>query len=176
MQDNATAIISSRGNQAYILAATSIYDEWVRNNYDLQVWQNYLKMSTDDKHWAKEVIKRTKRRDDLTNSRFIHKMIHRLTTSIAEANAIISNLQIQLTTYWSQIASSGATSMTTTTNNNRIREPTDRLEKIILKYIQNCTQHVRQKAENRILLAKAEMEEYKALEVFEQLAGYSVQA
>ncbi|CAF4393205.1 unnamed protein product, partial [Rotaria magnacalcarata] len=155
--------ISSRGNQAYILAATSIYDEWVRNNYDLQVWQNYLKMSTDDKHWAKEIIKRTKKRDDLTNSRFIHKMIHRLTTSIAEANAIISNLQIQLTTYWSQIASSGATSTTTTANNNRTREPTDRLEKIILKYIQNCTQHVRQKAENRILLAKAEMQEYKAL-------------
>ncbi|CAF1622609.1 unnamed protein product [Rotaria magnacalcarata] len=60
--------------------------------------------------------------------------------------------------------------MTSTTNNNRTREPTDRLEKIILKYIQNCTQHVRQKAENRILLVKAEMEEYKALEVFEQLA------
>ncbi|CAF1440945.1 unnamed protein product [Rotaria magnacalcarata] len=60
--------------------------------------------------------------------------------------------------------------MTSTTNNNRTREPTDRLEKIILKYIQNCTQHVRQKAENRILLVKAEMEEYKALQVFEQLA------
>ncbi|CAF1380656.1 unnamed protein product [Rotaria magnacalcarata] len=67
MQDNATAIISSRGNQAYILAATSIYDEWVRNSYDQQVWQNYLKMSTDDKHWPKEVIKRTKKIDDLTN-------------------------------------------------------------------------------------------------------------
>ncbi|CAF5177426.1 unnamed protein product, partial [Rotaria magnacalcarata] len=47
MQDNATAIISSRENQAYILAATTIYDKWVRNNYDLQVWQNYLKVNTD---------------------------------------------------------------------------------------------------------------------------------
>ncbi|CAF4549944.1 unnamed protein product, partial [Rotaria magnacalcarata] len=54
MQDNATAIISSRENQAYILAATTIYDEWVRNNYDLQVWQNYLKVNTDGKHWSKE--------------------------------------------------------------------------------------------------------------------------
>ncbi|CAF1674023.1 unnamed protein product, partial [Rotaria magnacalcarata] len=68
-------------------------------------------------------------------------MINRLTTSIAEANAIISNLQIQLTTYWTQIAGSGVTSTTSTTNNNRTREPTDRLEKIILKYIQNITQH-----------------------------------
>ncbi|CAF2084749.1 unnamed protein product [Rotaria magnacalcarata] len=127
MKDNATAIISSRGNQAYILAATTIHDEWVRSNYDLQVWQNYLKMSTDDKHWPKEVIKRTKKRDELTNSRFIHNMINRLTTSIAEANAIISNLQTQLTTYWTQIAASGVISTTSTTNNNRTREPTDRL-------------------------------------------------
>ncbi|CAF1510814.1 unnamed protein product [Rotaria magnacalcarata] len=60
MQANAATIINSRGNQAYILATSTIYDEWVRNNYDLQVWQNYLKLGTDDKHWAKEVVKGTK--------------------------------------------------------------------------------------------------------------------
>ncbi|CAM4843246.1 unnamed protein product, partial [Rotaria magnacalcarata] len=69
MQDNASAIINSRGNQAYILASTTIYDDWIRNNYDLQVWENYLKMGTDDKHWAKEVIKGTKKRDDIINGR-----------------------------------------------------------------------------------------------------------
>ncbi|CAF4416054.1 unnamed protein product [Rotaria socialis] len=35
MQDNASTIISSCGNQAYILASTTIYDDWIRNNYDL---------------------------------------------------------------------------------------------------------------------------------------------
>ncbi|CAF2046105.1 unnamed protein product [Rotaria magnacalcarata] len=34
MQDNATVIASGRGNQAYILAAAPIYDEWIRNNYE----------------------------------------------------------------------------------------------------------------------------------------------
>ncbi|CAF4400521.1 unnamed protein product, partial [Rotaria magnacalcarata] len=34
---------SGRGNQAYLLATAPIYDDWVRNNYELQVWQTYLK-------------------------------------------------------------------------------------------------------------------------------------
>jgi len=173
MQDNASNIIGARGNQAYILAATSVYDEWFRNNYDLQVWQTYLKMGTQDKHWAKEVIQRTKKRDDLINSRFIQKKINQLTTNIVQANATISNLQVQLGTYCSQttpgtIASN--TSSTTNSNSNRIRDFIDRLEKSVLKYIQHCTQHVKIMSEKKIQLAKAQMEEYKALEDFEQIA------
>ncbi|CAF4678970.1 unnamed protein product, partial [Rotaria socialis] len=172
MQDNASAIINSRGNQAYILASTTIYDDWIRNNYDLQVWENYLKMGTDDKHWAKEVIKGTKKRDDIINGRFVKKKINRLTTNITQASANISNLQVQLTTYWTQTVTSAITSTTSaTTNSNRTRDPADRLEKFILKYIHNCTQHVKRMAENKILLARAEMEEYKALEHFEQIAS-----
>ncbi|CAF1548643.1 unnamed protein product, partial [Rotaria magnacalcarata] len=57
-------------------------------------------MATENKHWAKEVVQRTKRRDDTTNSRFIQKKINQLMTSIAQASANISDLQIQLATYW----------------------------------------------------------------------------
>ncbi|CAF3472441.1 unnamed protein product [Rotaria socialis] len=92
-------------------------------------------MGTDDKHWAKEVIKGTKKRDDIINSR-----------------ANISNLQIQLTTYWTQTITNGiisTTSAATTANSNRTREPAERLEKFILKYIQNRTQHVKRMAENK---------------------------
>ncbi|CAF1515941.1 unnamed protein product [Rotaria magnacalcarata] len=78
MQDNASAIINSRGNQAYILASTTIYDDWIRNNYDLQVWENYLKMGTDDKHWAKEVIKGTKKRDDIHQQQQIRIVLESL--------------------------------------------------------------------------------------------------
>jgi hypothetical protein len=53
---------------------------------------------------------------------------------------------------------------------NRIREPIDRLEKSVLKYIQHCTQHVKKMSENKIQLAKAQLEEYKALENFEHIA------
>ncbi|CAF4584334.1 unnamed protein product, partial [Rotaria magnacalcarata] len=91
---------SGRGNQAYLLATAPIYDEWIRNNYELQVWQAYSKMGTEHKHWAKEVVQRTKRRDDTTNSRFIQKKMNQLMASIAHASANISDLQIQLATYW----------------------------------------------------------------------------
>ncbi|CAF4990676.1 unnamed protein product [Rotaria sp. Silwood1] len=65
-----------------------------------RVWQTYLKMGTQDKDWAKEVIIRTKKRDDVTNSRFIKKKINRLTNNIVQASAMITNLQVQLSTYW----------------------------------------------------------------------------
>ncbi|CAF4459950.1 unnamed protein product [Rotaria socialis] len=50
------------------------------------------------RHWAKEVITRTKKRDSVINNRFIKKKINRLTNNIAQESATITNLQIQLTT------------------------------------------------------------------------------
>ena len=159
------------------LATSSIHDEWVRNNYELQVWQTYLKLGTENKHWTKEVVQRTKKRDDQTNIRFIKKKINRITMEIAQASATISDLQIQLGTYWSLTLAGTALTMpesTTatapTTTSNRPRDPIDRVEKCILNYIQLCTQHVKKAAENRIKLAKAQMDEFKALEDFEQVA------
>ncbi|CAF1526503.1 unnamed protein product, partial [Rotaria sordida] len=210
--------ISGRGNQAYVLPSTLIYDEWVRNNYELHVWQTYLKMGTEQKHWAKEIVRRTKRRDNVINTRFVQKKINRLITVIAEACATISELQIQLSTYWMQTISettnqrlaqitanlvarqlsvdrarqtttagnvgtdtddeldtgttgtAGAAPTTTATTKNYIRESVERIEKYILEYIYFCTQHVKKMAQTRIQLAKAQMEEYKALEDFEQIA------
>ncbi|CAF3636257.1 unnamed protein product [Rotaria socialis] len=204
--------ISGRGNQAYALASAPIYDEWVRNNYEVQVWQSYLKLATEKKHWAKEVIQRTKRRDNVINTRFIHKKINRLNTNISEANATISDLQTELSTYWMHTTSEVATqrlarqitdlvvrrlstnqtrqttvatdteddapaptaptiaTATTTAIKNHIREPVDRIEKYILDYIHFCTQHVKKMAQTRIQLAKAQMDEFKALEDFEQIA------
>ncbi|CAF1033611.1 unnamed protein product [Rotaria sordida] len=187
--------ISGRGNQAYTLATASLYDEWIRNNYELQIWQEYLKLGLENKFWAKEVIQRTKRRDDLINTRFVQKKIKRLTDEIATLSASISDLQIQLSTYWMHTTSEATTqkivhttaeltaNLVTTTNanipttattvsgiKNQTREPVDRLEKHILEYLHKCTQHVKKLAENRIQLAKAQKEEYKALEDFQQVA------
>ncbi|CAF4769095.1 unnamed protein product, partial [Rotaria sp. Silwood2] len=97
----AKPIVSQRANQAYLLATASIYDAWVRDNYELQLWQVYLKMGTEKKHWAKEVVRRTKQRDDITNTRFIQKKINRLIANIAKANATIIDFQLQLIDYWS---------------------------------------------------------------------------
>ncbi|CAM4824256.1 unnamed protein product [Rotaria magnacalcarata] len=131
-------------------------------------------MGIQDKHWAKEIITRTKKRDNVINSRFIKKKINRLTNNIAQASATITNLQVQLSTYWTQATAATINSTTTAiapaTNTNQIRDAVDRLEKIILKYIQHCTRHVKIKAENKIGLAQVQMEEYKALEDFKEIA------
>ncbi|CAF4340872.1 unnamed protein product, partial [Rotaria magnacalcarata] len=164
-------------------------------------------MATEHKHWAKEVVQRTKRRDDTTNSRFIQKKMNQLMASIAQASANISDLQIQLATYWEYNATEMAaqkqaqitaelttnliieiTGLTTTTTQVRSptlipntmtastitkvqnRDPVERLEKHILEYIHQSTLYVKKMAENRFQFAKAQMDEFKALEDFEQIA------
>ena len=97
LEDNSKSsksAISGRDNQAYMLATAPIYDQWVRDNYEMQVWQTYLKMNTEQKHWAREVVQRTKRQDDATNSRFVQKKINHFMDNIARASATISDLQI----------------------------------------------------------------------------------
>ncbi|CAF4234400.1 unnamed protein product, partial [Rotaria sp. Silwood2] len=215
---NSKNAISGRGNQAYLLASALSYDDWVRNNHELQVWQAYLKMGTEQKHWVKEVIRRTKQRDDLINIRFVQKKINRLTTDIARACATISELQMQLSTYWMQttcetenqrLAQKTANTVakklsvekarstvatgpvgtdkedelatetteivqpaaTTTTTKNHAPEPVERIEKYILDYIHFCTQHMKKLAQSRTRLAKVQMDEFKALEDFEQIAS-----
>ncbi|CAF3183115.1 unnamed protein product, partial [Rotaria sp. Silwood2] len=197
---SSTEILETSGNQAYLMASIPVYDEWIRANYDLQVWQTYLKMGTENKHWAKEIILRTKRRDDIVNSQFIKKKINQLSTVVAQANATISDLKVQLRTYWSQVpgyrkgkpTADNVAQTTTTTNTttpteitatattpkpiavpltvDKIRSKTEEIEKLILKYLQHCTQHVKKINETRIQLAKAQMDEFKALEEFEQIA------
>ncbi|CAF4184703.1 unnamed protein product, partial [Rotaria magnacalcarata] len=176
---NSKNSVSGRGNQVYTLAIAPIYDEWVRNNYELQV------------------------------CRFVQKKINRLMVSIAQASANISDLQIELTTYWiqnsidvtaqkqaqttaelttnliversglgttqtrSSIPTSTITTLASTTTKNIVRDAVDRIEKYILEYIHHCTQHVKKVAETRIQLAKSQMAEFKALEDFEQIATSS---
>ena len=171
MQDNHPLTVSGRGNQAYVLASAPYYDNWVRSNYELQIWQAYLKMGSENKHWAKEVVQRTKKRDDNVCGRFVQKKIHRLSADIAQASAIISDLQIQLSTYWNHTtAGTAAATVIGSTTTSRARDSVDRIERSILKYIQHCTQHVKKMAENKIQLVKVQLEEFKALEDFEQIA------
>ena len=59
-------------------------------------------MGTENKHWAKEVVQRTKKRDNNVNRRFVIKKINQLTTYIAQDCANISGLQIQVGDYWTQ--------------------------------------------------------------------------
>ncbi|CAF1365937.1 unnamed protein product, partial [Rotaria sordida] len=192
-------IIGKSGNHAYLMASIPIYDEWIRANYDIQVWENYLKMGTENKHWAKEIIQRTKKRDDIVNTQFVKKKINQLSAIVAQANATITDLKIQLHTYWSQILvykkgkekGRATTDDATQTDSNievnastpvtpkspavqlsidTIHNKVDELEKLIFQYLKHCTQHVKKMHETRIQVAKIQMDEFKALEDFEQIA------
>ncbi|CAF3917583.1 unnamed protein product [Rotaria sordida] len=198
-------IIGKSGNHAYLMASIPIYDEWIRANYDIQVWENYLKMGTENKHWAKEIIQRTKKRDDIVNTQFVKKKINQLSAIVAQANATITDLKIQLHTYWSQIPvykkgkekekekekGRATTDNATQTDSNievnastpvtpkspavqlsidTIHNKVDELEKLIFQYLKHCTQHVKKMHETRIQVAKIQMDEFKALEDFEQIA------
>ncbi|CAF4663397.1 unnamed protein product, partial [Rotaria socialis] len=189
-------IIDNSGNYAFVLASINIYDEWIRANYEVQVWQNYFKMATENKHWAKEIIQRTKQRDEIVNNRFIKNKINQLALIMAQSGASISDLKTQLRTYWSQVPSykgskaaidalAQGTPTTTTSSTtesttskitatslapDRVRDKVDQVEKVIYKYLYHCTEHVKMSIENRIRLAKAQLDEFKALEDF-QLAS-----
>ncbi|CAF4725656.1 unnamed protein product, partial [Rotaria sp. Silwood2] len=101
-------IVSQRANQAYLLATVSIYDAWVRDNYELQLWQAYIKMGTEKKHWAKEV------------------KINRLIANIAKANATIIDFQLQLIGYWSHANSDALAQRVVAliAENEKINQPT----------------------------------------------------
>ncbi|CAF1570234.1 unnamed protein product, partial [Rotaria sordida] len=51
-----------------------------------------------------------------------------------------------------------------------IHNKVDELEKLIFQYLKHCTQHVKKMHETRIQVAKIQMDEFKALEDFEQIA------
>ncbi|CAF3862959.1 unnamed protein product [Rotaria sp. Silwood1] len=96
----------------------------------------------------KKSLHAQEKRDDVTNSRFIKKNINRLTSNIAQASATITNLQVQLSTYWTQttagaINPSTATTSSSAANTGRIHNAVDQLETAILEYIQHFTQHVK---------------------------------
>ncbi|CAF1427510.1 unnamed protein product [Rotaria sordida] len=144
----------------------------------------------DYNHWAKEIIQRTKKCDDNENIRFVEKKINHLSFQILQARAAISKLQIQFSDYWTQISlrkkttkhpntraqttnETTTSSSTSTTTMPHMAFEIDQFEKLVADYIKDCIQHLKKICETRILLAKAQMERYKALEDFEQVSTTS---
>ncbi|CAF4307148.1 unnamed protein product, partial [Rotaria sordida] len=99
------------------------------------------------------------------------------TNTIAENVATIVCEKINNNKKSTTTTAAPATSPTTTplptaanTLKNQVREPIEKLEKYILKYVYTYTQHVKKMAETKVQLAKAQLDEFKALEEFEQIA------
>ncbi|CAF2091299.1 unnamed protein product [Rotaria magnacalcarata] len=62
-------------------------------------------MVIENKYWAKEIVQRTKKRDDIVNNRFNKNKINQLSLIVAQASASISDLKTQLRTYLPQVPS-----------------------------------------------------------------------
>ncbi|CAF1416344.1 unnamed protein product [Adineta ricciae] len=212
-------IIQSPGNQNYLMKAAPIYDEWLRTQYEYQVWENYLKLAQESKHWAKEIVNRTNNRKNTANNfQFINKKLSQFKTKIHQKAAEITSLQIELGNYWNYTAvkkrskqtkttmtnsnnpadmiilagapdinitpAITATTITATTNTTTapstsidnhtdpefLRNDIQKVDKLLINYIEENIQHIRNMAENRVKLAKLEMIEYKSFEDFKQIA------
>ncbi|CAF1461108.1 unnamed protein product [Rotaria sordida] len=174
------------GVENFLINSAPVYGEQIRAEYELQVWRNYLKLGKEYKHWAKEVVQRTKKRDDNINIRFVDKKSNQLSSTIHQTRATISRLEIEFGDYWTQIAQrknyvknvnttvQTSTDFNTTTSTStripRLAFDIDQFGKLISNYIEDCLKHVKKMCDRRILLAKAQMEEYKALEEFEKIS------
>ena len=212
---NKIDLIKSRGNQSYIIKAIPIYDEWMRTEYELKVYQKFLKLAEEHKHWAKEIVNRTKNRDDYnTNLRFTKKKIAQLQSKIVQKAAEITDLQTNLGTYWTYVPTNKknqnkqttttetATTMATTTNDNsspvvlpppstaaavattinndnntnpttnteHIRIRSNILEESLINYIEENIQHIKDIADNRVNIAKLELDEFNAFNNFKNIA------
>ncbi|CAF3147175.1 unnamed protein product [Rotaria sp. Silwood2] len=98
-------ILDSSGNQAYIFKSAHFYDELIRADYEKQLWNNYLKLGTIKNYWAKEVVRRTKTRDDVRNTSFVEKKIEQFDSIINKACTEISFLKTNLNNYWTKVRS-----------------------------------------------------------------------
>ncbi|CAF3173456.1 unnamed protein product [Rotaria sp. Silwood2] len=90
------------------------------------------------------------------------------TCSTVAPGPVGTDTEDELATGATEIAQPAAT---TTATKNYTRKPVERIEKYILEYIHFCTQHMKKLAQSRIQLAKVQMDEFKALEDFEQIAS-----
>ncbi|CAF1203313.1 unnamed protein product [Adineta steineri] len=140
------------GNHSFVIKATPVYDGRIRVDYELQVWKSYYKLATEHKHWAKEVVDRTKKRNEHVNLPFIEKKIDQACTKI-------NDIQIHLATYWLQIPTASAAvaaavaSINTTTNSNKNvsnRTRIKNIEKLLTDYIKENIQRIKKMSAIRL--------------------------
>ncbi|CAF4478876.1 unnamed protein product [Didymodactylos carnosus] len=67
----------------FVTVSAPIYDAWIRDNYEYQVVEKLLETGTKDKHWAHEIVKKSKSRDDNVNRQYCIDKISELQRAIS---------------------------------------------------------------------------------------------
>ncbi|CAF4403776.1 unnamed protein product, partial [Rotaria sordida] len=95
----------------------------------------------------------------------------RLFSKISSISFFIVSNSLLTTLQYNSNTTASASSATTAIP--RISFDIDQFGKLLSNYIEDCIQHLKKMCDRRILLAKARMEEYKALEDFEKVSTAS---
>ncbi|CAF1199245.1 unnamed protein product [Adineta ricciae] len=135
--------------------------------------RKYKKLNDDSNFWAKEIINRTRGRDNIEIKRFVDKKINYFQSKIDECIAIISNLQIEFSQFWTQIASrrkeSRIPTRGVTPSYSRPSFDFDKMDTTLTDYINQHTKHIVKNCKVRLEIANAQKEEYQALKNFETI-------
>ncbi|CAF4576342.1 unnamed protein product, partial [Didymodactylos carnosus] len=157
-----------------------IYDAWIRDNYEYQVVEKLLEIGTKDKHWAHEIVKKSKSRDDNVNRQYCIHKISELQRAISNHGNAVTKLQSELIAfvpYYNDVPGN--------TNNNgpvvthdeaaiqNARKPKIHLraaDNTIQEYLKIHTKKLAEICANRVQTAYAELKEFENLKTFEEKA------
>lgn len=185
---------ASDGTKQFLYESAATYDEWIRAEYELDIWYHYEKLSNEKNFWPQEIISRMKgRKDALQLKSFIQKKINYYESIMNKCEAAMIKTSMNYSEFFAQIAtrrkpvkrattvSQTATTVTTTANTATTATTTDsvstrlsfdieKIETAIADYIKNHLQYVKKNSLVRCEMADAECKEYEALQAFKTIA------
>ncbi|CAF1362111.1 unnamed protein product [Didymodactylos carnosus] len=163
---------TARHINRFATISAPVYDAWIRDNYEYQVVEKLLEIGMEDKHWAHEIVEKTKTRDDTVNNQYCIDKISQLQRAISNHGNAVTKLQSELIAFVPYYHDAPGTN-----NNNGtvaahdLVAQTARKPKLHIRAADNITQkylkiHTKKFAEicaNRVNTAFAELKEFKPI-------------
>ena len=140
----------------YAKGTVEMYDTWVYNEYETQVWRHFSDLGRKKNHWAKEIVDITHTREAARNMQLCEEKIARATAACFEANSLITRKRTECL--------SGLGTQVATVVEKRVHD-------MILDYIKDATQGLSKMSINRMRRASIEKDEWDALQAFEKVAS-----
>lgn len=140
----------------YAKETVEMYDTWVYNEYETQVWRHFSDLGRKKNHWAKEIVDITHTREAARNIQLCEEKIARATAACFEANSLITRKKTE--------CFSGLETQIATVVEKRVHD-------MILDYIKDATQGLSKMSINRMRRASIEKDEWDALQAFEKVAS-----
>ncbi|CAF0971996.1 unnamed protein product [Didymodactylos carnosus] len=171
---------TARHINRFVTVSAPIYDAWIRDNYEYQVVEKLLEIGTKDKHWAHEIVKKSKSRDDNVNRQYCIDRISELQRAISNHGNAVTKLQSELIAfapYYNDVPGNINNNGTTVTHEEvaaqNARKPRMHIrlaDNTIQEYLKIHTKKCAEICANRVHTAYAELKEFENLKTFEEKA------